>query len=41
MARIYANLIEKGLKTLEDVPARLREQVRQILIEDGYMDMEG
>lgn len=39
MARIYANLIEKGLKTLEDVPARLREQVRQILIEDGYLDV--
>lgn len=39
MARIYANLIEKDLKTLEDVPARLREQVRQILIEDGYLDV--
>lgn len=39
MARIYANLIEKGVKTLEEVPARLREQVRQILIEDGYLDV--
>lgn len=39
MARIYANLIEKGVKTLEEVPARIREQVRQILIEDGYLDV--
>ena len=38
MARIYANLIEKGLKTLDDVPAKLREQVRKILIEDGFIE---
>lgn len=25
MARIYAALIRKGIKTLEDVPARLQE----------------
>ena len=33
MARIYADLIRKGRKTIEDVPARLREQVKQILID--------
>lgn len=39
MARIYANLIEKGIKKFpDDVPAKLREQVRQILIDDGYLD---
>lgn len=36
MATIYANLIVKGLKTLEDVPERLREDVRLILAERGW-----
>lgn len=31
MAKIYAELIRKGLKTLDDVPATLREQVKKIL----------
>lgn len=31
IAAIYAALIRKGLKTLEDVPAELREEVRGIL----------
>ena len=31
MAKIYAALIQKGLKKLEDVPASLREQVKAIL----------
>lgn len=33
MAKIYAELIRKGLKTLEDVPAVLREQVKKLLEE--------
>lgn len=33
MAMIYATLIVKGAKDYEDVPAVLREQVRQILID--------
>ena len=33
MAKIYADLIRKGLKTLEDVPENLREAVRKILEE--------
>ena len=36
MAKIYANLIEKGLKTLEDVPAGLRAEVQAIL--EGIAD---
>ena len=36
MAAVYANLIIKGLKTIEDVPANLVEQVREILEEKGY-----
>ena len=31
MAVVYATLIVKGKKTLEDVPALLKEQVRDIL----------
>ena len=34
MARIYATLIRKGLKTIEDVPESLREEVQRILDED-------
>ena len=31
MAQIYANLIKKGKKTIEDVPEILREAVQAIL----------
>lgn len=33
MAQIYADLIRKGLKTIDDVPVRLREEVQRILDE--------
>ena len=33
MAQIYFNLIQKGLKTIEDVPARWREEVAAMLDE--------
>lgn len=36
MAAIYAALIKKGLKTLEDVPNKLKEAVQKIL--DGDTD---
>ena len=34
MAQIYASLIQKGLKTIDDVPEALRDAVRKILDED-------
>ena len=34
MAQIYASLIRKGLKTLDDVPEALRDAVRKILDEN-------
>lgn len=34
MAKIYAALIRKGLKTLENVPARLRAEVERLLEAD-------
>ena len=36
MARIYANLIIKGRKTMADVPEVLREAVQKILDEAGW-----
>lgn len=40
MAVIYANLVEAGRKTIEQVPARLREQVIKILKERGFIPAE-
>ncbi|WP_220094449.1 CD1375 family protein [Paenibacillus sp. YN15] len=34
MAQIYAALIRKGLKTLEDVPESKRDEVAQLLAAD-------
>ena len=31
MAKVYANLIKKGLKTIDDVPESLREAVLALL----------
>lgn len=36
MEKIYANLIRKGLKTLDDVPDRLKKAVQALL--DGDED---
>lgn len=33
MAKIYASLIKKGLKTIDDVPENLRDEVRELLEE--------
>lgn len=37
MARVYANLCEKGIRNFFTVPANLRDQVEEIIISDGYM----
>ena len=34
MAQIYATLIRKGLKTIDDVPKTLKKAVQKILDED-------
>ena len=31
MAKIYASLIKKGLKTLDDIPENLRAEVEMLL----------
>lgn len=35
MAQVYADLIRKGLKTIDDVPEKLRDAVQKILDEDA------
>lgn len=35
MAKVYAALIQKGLKTIEDVPESLRAEVEAILAGDA------
>lgn len=39
MHKIYADLIIKGLKTIDDVPLRIREKVKQELIKRGREDL--
>lgn len=36
MAKIYAALIRKGLKTIDDVPARIRAEVEALLAETDH-----
>lgn len=37
MAKVYADLIMKGRKKLSDVPAKLKEDVIQILVDAGFV----
>lgn len=39
MAKIYADLIIKGLKTINDVPLRIRDRVVKELIKRGREDL--
>lgn len=39
MAKVYADLIRKGLKTIDEVPERIREQVRGILIDLDCLEL--
>ena len=39
MAKVYASLIVKGLKTINDVPASIRNETRQVLIDWGYPEL--
>ena len=31
MAKVYASLIKKGLKNLDDVPEKIREEVQDLI----------
>lgn len=41
MAKIYASLIIKGLKTINDVPEQIKQAVRVVLIEEGHPELAG
>ena len=38
MAKVYANLIKNGIKTIDDVPAKLKEAVQALLDEESGVD---
>lgn len=35
MVKIYYNLVKKGLKTIDEVPEKIREEVRKLLEENN------
>lgn len=39
IARLWATQIEHGLRTFQQVPARLKGAVREILIANGHEDL--
>jgi len=39
MEKVYANLIIKGIKTIDDVPKRILEKVKQELIKEGHPEL--
>lgn len=39
MAKVYATLIIKGMKTINNVRENLRDEVRQLLIEMGHPEL--
>ena len=40
MVRIYADLVRKGVKTIEDVPGRVRDEVQQLLDQQKDKDSD-
>lgn len=41
MAIIYAQLIIKGKKTIKDVPARIKNKVKEVLIDMDLPELAG
>ena len=39
MVEVYANLIIKGRKTIAEVPERIRTDVKQVLIGEGFSEL--
>ena len=39
MTEVYADLIIKGKKSIDQVPAKIRDDVRQILIDRGHPEL--
>ena len=39
MVKIYATLIIKGVKTIDDVPTRIKNEVKQELVKEGHPEL--
>lgn len=39
MVKIYANLIIKGIKTIDDVQTRIKNEVKQELVKEGHPEL--
>ena len=39
MVKIYANLIIKGIKTIDNVPIRIKDEVKQELVKGGHPEL--
>lgn len=39
MAKVYADLIIKGVKSIDQVPEKIRTEVQAVLIERGYPEL--
>ena len=39
IAKVYADLIRKEEKNIEDVPEKIREQVKEILVDSGMGEL--
>ncbi len=39
MVKIYANLIIKGIKTIDDVQTRIKDEVKQELVKEGHPEL--
>lgn len=39
MANIYAALIIKGKKSINDVPDKIRDEVKQVLFDEGHPEL--
>ena len=39
MAVVYANLIIKGKKTIDEVPEKIKNEVKEIWIEKGFAEL--
>lgn len=36
MIRIYANSIERGTRSIDSVPSKLRDEVKELVLSEGY-----
>ena len=40
MAKVYADLIRKGIKTIDDVPDKIKDKVKEVLIDLNWLSKQ-